>query len=94
VASLLRTFELPRGENFFEFAYDWRRDNRPSAHPLAAKCDDWLGSWRRRSGSADARLILIAHVMGGLVSRYFLEPLEGWRVSRMLITIGTNFEVH
>ena len=29
--------------------------------------------------------------MGGLVSRYFLECLEGWRDTRMLITFGTPY---
>jgi hypothetical protein len=29
--------------------------------------------------------------MGGLVSRYFLEVLEGWRDTRMLVTFGTPF---
>ena len=29
--------------------------------------------------------------MGGLIARYFLECLEGWRVTRHLITLGTPY---
>ena len=29
--------------------------------------------------------------MGGLVSRYFLECLDGWRNTRVLVTFGTPF---
>ncbi len=81
-------FETTPGENFFEFPYDWRLDNRISAKRLASAAMEWLENWKtRRSG--DARLILIAHSMGGLVARYFLEVLGGWRYTKMLITLGT-----
>jgi hypothetical protein len=33
----------------------------------------------------------MAHSMGGLVSRYYLEVLEGWRDSRALFTFGTPY---
>lgn len=88
---LFREFEVERDRNYFEFAYDWRRDNRASAHTLKRRTDDWLHRWRRDSGNADAKLILVAHSMGGLVSRYFLEVLEGWRDTRALITFGTPY---
>jgi hypothetical protein len=41
------------------------------------------------SGNADAKLVLIGHSMGGLVSRYFIECLGGWRHTRTLLTLGT-----
>lgn len=91
VNRLLGDFDLRRGENFFEFPYDWRRDNRVAARRLAHVAHGWLRSWRQRSGNADARLILIAHSMGGLVCRYFLEVLEGWKVTRRLISFGTPY---
>jgi hypothetical protein len=84
-------FLVVEGENFFPFPYDWRRDNRSSAHTLKKRTDDWLHRWRAKSGNRSAKLILIAHSMGGLVSRYFLEVLEGWRDTRALITFGTPF---
>jgi pimeloyl-ACP methyl ester carboxylesterase len=47
--------------------YDWRIDNAVSAGALAAT----LG--RVTSGAPDARIHLVAHSMGGLVCRYYLE---------------------
>lgn len=79
--------EVMPGENFFEFPYDWRLDNRISAQRLSSVAKEWLEKWRSRY--PDARLILIAHSMGGLVARYFLEALGGWRDTKMLITLGT-----
>lgn len=75
------------GEDFFEFPYDWRLDNRISAQRLANAAASWLDQQRRRH--PDARLVLIGHSMGGLVARYFIEVLGGWRDTRMLITLGT-----
>ena len=34
-------------------------------------------------------MIVVAHSMGGLVARYWMGPLGGWRVCRALITLGT-----
>src|SRR5690606_41822734 len=48
-----------------------------------------LGLWRKRPGMSKARAILIAHSMGGLVARYYLEVLGGWDSCRALITFGT-----
>jgi hypothetical protein len=91
VADTLQSrFGLVRGENFFEFAYDWRRDIRITAKQFQRKAEGWLHQWRRSSrGSPDARLILVAHSLGGIVSRYFLECLGGWKDTRALITFGT-----
>ena len=36
-------------------------------------------------------MILLAHSMGGLVSRYYLEVLEGWRDCKALFTFGTPY---
>jgi hypothetical protein len=79
------------GENYFEFPYDWRLDNRVAAGRLRQAALGWLERWRSHPGHAGARLVLIAHSMGGLVSRYFLECLGGWRDTRMLVTLGTPF---
>ncbi|MHC1767447.1 MAG: esterase/lipase family protein [Verrucomicrobiia bacterium] len=77
--------------NFFEFPYDWRRDNRVSARRLQALIRRQLPLWREASGAHDARVVLLAHSMGGLVSRYYLEVLEGWRDCKALITFGTPY---
>jgi pimeloyl-ACP methyl ester carboxylesterase len=89
--SLVQHFGLRPGQNYFEFAYDWRRDNRVTARRLAEKTRQWLTAWRASSGAADARLVLIGHSMGGVVARYFLEVLGGWRDTRTLITFGTPY---
>lgn len=84
-----KRFDLVPGQSYFEFPYDWRRDNRAAAHQLAANCQLWLA--RRREEYPDAQLVLLGHSMGGLVSRYYLEILGGWRDTRRLITFGTPY---
>jgi pimeloyl-ACP methyl ester carboxylesterase len=88
---ITETFEATAGENFFEFPYDWRRDNRVAARKLARESEKWLAAWREKSGADDAKLILVGHSMGGIVSRYYLECLDGWRHTRALITFGTPY---
>ena len=83
--------DVTPGLNFFEFPYDWRRDNRVHARRLARESHDWLKEWRRSSGNDDAKLVLVGHSMGGLISRQFLELHEGWRDTRLLITFGTPY---
>jgi Lecithin:cholesterol acyltransferase len=86
---LRKRLALVPAQSYFEFPYDWRRDNRVAAHQLAASCRQWLAS--RRQEYPNAQLVLIGHSMGGLVSRYYLEVLGGWRDTRRLITFGTPF---
>jgi pimeloyl-ACP methyl ester carboxylesterase len=90
-ATIREQFDVTPGLNFFEFPYDWRRDNRVHARRLARESHEWLAAWRAHSGNDDAKLILIGHSMGGLISRYFLELHEGWRNTRFLITFGTPY---
>ena len=85
------TFDVTRGRNLFEFPYDWRRDNRVAARRLQRQAGDWLKGWRESSGSSEAKLVLVGHSMGGLISRYFLECLDGWRDTRTLVTFGTPY---
>lgn len=82
---------LVPGENYFPFPYDWRRDNRASARLLQRRAEGWLQDWRRSSGADDARLVLVGHSMGGLVSRYYVEALGGWQHTRAVVTYGTPF---
>ena len=77
--------------NYFEFAYDWRRDNRAAAHRLKRLIDRRLSQWRESSGCRDAKAILVAHSMGGLVGRYYAEVLEGWGACFALVTLGTPY---
>lgn len=90
-ATIKKEFDVTPGDNFFEFPYDWRRDNRVHARRLARESHAWLKAWRQKSGNDNAKLILIGHSMGGLISRHFLECLDGWRDTRFLITFGTPY---
>jgi pimeloyl-ACP methyl ester carboxylesterase len=73
------------------FGYDWRLSNRHSARLLAASVEGWLRDWRARTGDRDAKVIFVAHSMGGLVARYYLEVLGGREHARRLITLGTPY---
>ena len=86
---LIEQLGLTPGRNYFPFPYDWRRDNRQTAQRLQRQAHEWLHAWRASSGASDAQLVLVGHSMGGLVARYFLECLEGWKSTRALITLGT-----
>lgn len=83
------TFDVVPGRTFLEFPYDWRRDNRVHGRRLKEVTDRAL--FEARKHQPDAKLVLICHSMGGLVARSFLELYEGWRDTRMLITLGTPY---
>ena len=85
--SLCTRLGLVEGENFHTFPYDWRRDNRRTARQLESQAMGWLKAWRLQS--ADARLVLIGHSMGGLIARWFVECMGGWQHTRALVTLGT-----
>lgn len=90
VSSMIRsTFDVTDDVNYFEFPYDWRRDNRVAARALKKLTDRALH--QRRKEVPDAKLVLVGHSMGGIVSRYFLECLDGWKDTRALITFGTPY---
>lgn len=88
-AQLRTSVGLVEGANFLRFPYDWRRDNRVSAGRLARFAAESLRRWRKTSGNADAKIVFVCHSMGGLVARYYVECLEGWRSTRRVFTIGT-----
>lgn len=89
--ALAARLPVQRGLSYIEFPYDWRRDNRVAARRLAREVPKWLARWRASSGDARAKVVFIAHSMGGLIARYYLECLEGWRYTRKLITFGTPY---
>lgn len=90
-SSIFASFDVVAGQNWFDFPYDWRRDNRVAARHLAERAPGWLKAWRQRSGNKDAKLVLVGHSMGGLVARHYLEVLDGWRDTRTLVTFGTPY---
>ncbi|HEV8251053.1 MAG TPA: hypothetical protein VGQ15_13870 [Gaiellaceae bacterium] len=91
VKHLEEKFDVKHGENLFEFPYDWRRDNRVASRQLATKAKGWLQAWRQKSGNQNAKLIVVGHSMGGLIARHFIECREGWRDTRMLVTLATPY---
>ncbi len=83
-------FDVVPGKNYFEFAYDWRRDNRINARRLERFVNDRLHNWRTDpKGNAEAKVILLGHSMGGLVARYYLEVLGGKEHCKALFTFAT-----
>lgn len=76
---LVEELGYERGHNFLEFAYDWRQDVRRSAQELAQVIDGW---------DTPTPITLIAHSLGTLVSRYYVEKLGGKRKVGRLILIG------
>lgn len=86
---LVARLDLDPGHNYFPFPYDWRLDCRIAARALEAFALEKLRSWRAESGARDAKLVFVAHSMGGLVARYFLEALGGWKETRYLFGVGT-----
>ena len=73
--------------NVVAFPYDFRKSITEAAECLAADVTERLSALGARG--EPGRVIVIAHSMGGLVARYWMGPLGGWRVCRALITLGT-----
>jgi pSer/pThr/pTyr-binding forkhead associated (FHA) protein len=72
-----------RGKDLFEFPYDWRQDCRLAAKQLTKAVDSWKIS---------PPMVIIAHSMGSLVSRYYVERLGGKKkVSRMIFLGGPHY---
>jgi pSer/pThr/pTyr-binding forkhead associated (FHA) protein len=79
---LVEELEYERGNNFIEFAYDWRQDVRRSARDLAHFVEGW---------NMNAPITIIAHSLGTLVSRYYVELLGGRnKVGRLLLIGGPH----
>ena len=63
----------------FQFAYDWRKDNIENAarlHALLREKQAYIREkYRERYGinQAEAKFDVVAHSMGGLLTRYFLR---------------------
>ena len=73
--------------NVVAFPYDFRASIVDAAERLAVEVTGRLSAL---GGAGEpGRVIVVAHSMGGLVARYWMGPLGGWRVCRALITLGT-----
>ncbi len=79
---LVESLGYQRGVDFFEFPYDWRQDVRTSARHLGALVE---------SLPRTQPLVIIAHSLGTMVSRYYIERLGGkGRVERVILMGGPH----
>lgn len=76
---LVEELGYERGVDYFEFAYDWRQDVRQSARLLAQLLDGL---------SLGRPVTIIAHDLGTLVSRYYVERLGGKNQVERLMLLG------
>ena len=67
------------GHDLLEFAYDFRQDNRRSAVELGAAIERW---------NVSAPITIIAHSMGCLITRYYIERLGGKRRVERVVLLG------
>jgi pSer/pThr/pTyr-binding forkhead associated (FHA) protein len=82
---LVEDLGYERGKDFFEFAYDWRQDVRRSAAQLGQLID---------TIPVTQPVIIIAHSLGTMVSRYYIEKLGGKkRVERVILMGGPHMGV-
>jgi pSer/pThr/pTyr-binding forkhead associated (FHA) protein len=68
-----------RGKDLLEFGYDWRYDVRLSAQKLGEAIDRW---------GIQAPITIIAHSLGTLVTRYYVERLGGKQLVERIILMG------
>ena len=59
----------PRVRRYYIFPYDWRQDNVVSARKL----DALIEQIRRDYGDSQLKVDVVAHSMGGLILRYYLQ---------------------
>jgi pSer/pThr/pTyr-binding forkhead associated (FHA) protein len=79
---LVEELGYERGKDFLEFGYDWRRDIRQSAKRLAETIE---------AREIKPPITIIAHSLGTLVSRYYVERLGGKdKVGRLLLLGGPH----
>lgn len=90
VSAIRRSVRHP--DALCEFAYDWRLPVALNAARLGDVIEAHLQRWRtHRMGSKDAKVMLIAHSMGGLVAHCFAGTMGGAPVVRQTVTLGTPF---
>ncbi|MEM7468285.1 MAG: hypothetical protein AAF387_15550, partial [Pseudomonadota bacterium] len=71
-------------KHYYVFIYDWREDNVVNARRLA----DFVDQIRRDYAKPDLKVDIVAHSMGGLITRYFL------RYGRTDVTNDNEFPVN
>jgi pSer/pThr/pTyr-binding forkhead associated (FHA) protein len=73
------------GKDLLEFAYDWRQDVRITARQLGEAIEKW---------GVQEPITIVAHSLGTLVSRYYVDCLGGsTRVERIVFLGGAHYGV-
>lgn len=82
---LKMALELRRSFKVYEFPYDWRLPIEQNADQLRSSIERWA------AGDDGQQFTLVAHSMGGLVSRAYLDrhKVVAERRVKRLITLGT-----
>lgn len=86
---LVATFEkngYVKDKDLFLFPYEWRASNVITAHLLKTKIAEI------KDAAKWPRVDIVAHSMGGLVAREYIETLHGGSNVDQLITLGTPHE--
>jgi len=68
-----------RGKDLLEFGYDWRHDVRLAAQRLAEAIERW---------QVNPPVTIIAHSLGTLVTRYYVERLGGKQFVERIVLMG------
>ena len=82
----LKTNGYENGKNLFVFPYNWRSSNKVSALHLQGKIEEIMQK------THVSKVDIVAHSMGGLVTRAYVEEIEGTQYNDtidQLITMGT-----
>jgi len=72
--------------NVLTCPYDWRLSNESSAMRLKRVVET---AWQDAARDPNRRGTLVAHSMGGIVARWYIEKLGGHQFVRRLVTVGT-----
>lgn len=80
----LRSLGYREGRTLFVFPYDWRRSNFDAAEELA-------GFVARTPALRQGKFDIVAHSMGGIVARIYLDRHSGHERVASLITLGTPY---
>lgn len=75
-----------------EFPYDWRLPVTHNAGLLATAVQEQLAAWRKRSDRPEARVVLVAHSMGGLLCEALTTIPGATNGVRAVLTLGTPFD--
>ncbi len=72
------------GKDLYVFCYDWRKDLRLAARKLA----DEVAAFQQTRDDPQRKLTALAHSMGCLVTRYFIDRLGGDRLTARCVLMG------